>query len=333
MAFLLTKTPVFGHGAGMKPLTTAFVFPGQGSQVPGMAADFLNHPAARELAESFDDALGLGLTKLMVEGDEAALKPTEVAQPALLAAGLLAYAYIRAQSGKTLPELAGFVAGHSLGEYTAVAAAGGYSPQHGIKLVRARGLAMAKAGTGKDGGPLGGMLAVLGLEPAKAAEVADASGLVLANDNSPVQQILSGPLEALHTGEKEAAAAGAKRVVRLNVSGPFHTVAMQPAAGEVEARLAEIGVKPLLVPCAMNATAGLHTAADEVSANLIAQITSTVRWRESMALLAEQGVTQVVELGVGKVLAGLVSRCDARLTGTALDTRQAVDAWLEAVSA
>jgi [acyl-carrier-protein] S-malonyltransferase len=300
-----------------------FVFPGQGSQVVGMGADFRHDAAGRALFEAADEAIGFNLSRLMLEGPAEELTLTQNAQPALLVTGLAALDYLLRQAGKPVAEMASFVAGHSLGEYTAVAAAGGLSLDDAVRLVRVRGMAMSKA----EGG---GMSAILGLEPAIAEKVAAQNGVVLANDNAVGQVIFSGPLDALTKAEEAAKVAGAKRCLRLNVSGPFHTPAMRGAAEAVRDELAQMGVKDLQVGCMMNASAKVEMQSAVVAEGLVAQVTGRIRWREGMMALAEMGVEEVVELGVGKVLSGLASRCDARLTGVSLDSRAAVDAWLEA---
>lgn len=301
-----------------------FVFPGQGSQTVGMGQDFAADPEIRELFERADDALNMSLTKLMWGGDPAELTLTQNTQPALLVCGLAALAYLGKQSGKELAELTGYVAGHSLGEYTAVAAAGGMGLEAAVQCVRLRGEAMVRSGAE------GSMSAILGLEPDAADKVARENGVVFANDNAAGQAIFSGPVEALAKAEEAAKAAGAKRALRLNVSGPFHTPVMAGAAGEVRDFLKSHPLKALAVPCMMNASAELRTDADAVTEGLVAQVTSRVRWREGMMRLADAGVVQVVEFGVGKVLSGLASRCDARLAGASLSNRAEVDAWLAA---
>lgn len=301
------------------------VFPGQGSQSVGMAAGFMQHAATRELFELADDTLGLHLSRLMREGPDDDLRATHNAQPALLLAGYAAAHYLLTQLGKPLPDVAAMVAGHSLGEYTAVAVAGGMGLPAALRLVRLRGETMTRAVPQGQGG----MSAVLGLDVATLQPLAAAHGMTVANDNAPGQLILSGPLDGLEHTETAARQAGAKRVLRLNVAGPFHTAAMQPAADAVRDSLAANPLQPLAVPCLMNATAAPATTADEVAANLIAQITAPVRWREIMGHAAEAGVTKVLELGSGKVLAGLASRCDSRLAAVSLDSPATIDAWLE----
>lgn len=309
--------------APQNPQTTAFLFPGQGSQSPGMAATFMDAAPTRDLFGMADETLKTNLSKLMREGDEAELRQTENAQPALLLAGVAAYTYLAHGLKRDLPQLAQAVAGHSLGEYTAVAVAGGLPWLEMLQLVRLRGQAMAKAVPVGQGS----MSAVLGLTPEALQQVAAANGVVVANDNAPGQVILSGPVEALAKAEEAAKGAGAKRVLRLNVAGPFHTPAMAPAAEAVQAFLAEHPLANLSVPCTMNATATPTNEGPQAATNLVAQITSPVRWRESMVGLAESGITQVVEFGAGKVLSAMAPRCDARLSAVALDSVEAVEAY------
>lgn len=278
------------------------------------------------VAEEAADALKLDIVNLMKNGPEDVLRETQNAQPALMVAGLMAFTYISKQLGKPVQQLAAFTAGHSLGEYTAVAAAGGLKFADAVKLVRIRGEAMAKAVPVGQGA----MAAVMGLEIDVLEKAIQATGAIVANDNAPGQLILSGPLAAVEKAEEAAKAAGAKRVLRLNVAGPFHTPAMLPAAYAVEAQLAATPIQPLAVPVVMNATAQAAQAPHDVTRNLVTQITSRVKWRESMAHMANKGITQVLELGVGKVLTGLAPRCDVRLAATALDTPQAIDTWLQA---
>lgn len=300
------------------------VFPGQGSQVVGMGQAFAATPAGKELLERADAALGFDLSRLMREGPLEELTLTSNAQPALLVAGMLAFNHLNSCVNEPLEEVVALVGGHSLGEYTAVCAAGGFSFEEAVKLVRLRGEEMAKA----EGGA---MAAVLGLDSAAAealAGVVGRHGIVLANDNSAGQQVFSGPASAFVDFEAAAKTAGAKRVIRLNVSGAFHTEAMRPAAGAVTEGLRVSGCRDLKVPCVMNISARGEQVGAKVAENLVAQITGRVRWRESMVFAAEQGISSVVELGVGKVLSGLASRCDARLAGVSLESPEAVEAWV-----
>jgi [acyl-carrier-protein] S-malonyltransferase len=307
------------------------VFPGQGSQVVGMGVAFASTPAGKELLERADEALGFGLSRLMREGPLEELTLTQNAQPALLVSGMLAFNHLIHCAKKPVGAVAALVAGHSLGEYTAVCAAGGLGFEEAVRLVRLRGEAMARA----EGGA---MAAVLGLDSAAAealAGVVAPSGVVLANDNSPGQQVFSGPAQAFADFEGAAKAAGAKRVIRLNVSGAFHTAAMEAAARAVRERIIGsedhriIGVGGLAVPCVMNVSAMAESEGAVVAENLVRQITGRVRWREGMIFAAEAGVDTVVELGVGKVLGGLAGRCDGRLRGVSLESPAGIEEWLE----
>lgn len=292
-----------------------------------MGQAFAAEKPERHLFEEIDDALEMRLFRLMQEGPLDELTLTQNTQPALLACGAVALHYLLRVSGKRIDELAAFVAGHSLGEYTAVHAAGGMNAPTAARLVRLRGETMATVHGGA-------MVAVLGLTP-DAAEGLVEDGITFANDNAAGQSVFSGFMggetqkQAFEARVKEA---GGKRCIWLNVSGPFHTPAMRPAAEAVGSFLAAHPLKDLRVPCLMNATATPCQTAAEVATNLQAQVTGRVRWRESMVWAAEHGVTQVVELGAGSVLSGLAKRCDARLAGVSLDSPAAMDAWLNAAA-
>lgn len=294
-----------------------------------MAAGFMAHPATRELFELADETLGFHLSRLMREGPEDDLRATHNAQPALLLAGFAAAHYFMHQVKKPLQEIVSYVAGHSLGEYTAVIVAGGMTLPTALKLVRLRGEAMTAAVPQGQGG----MVAILGMELPMVESICRSLRVSLANDNALGQVIVSGEFSKLKHVEEEARNHGAKRVMALNVAGPFHTPAMQPAAEAVQAFLVEHSLQPLTVPVVMNATAKPTQNTTEAAQNLVTQITSTVRWRESMVELANRGVTQGLELGTGKVLTGLAPRCDARLTAVALESPDAIDRWLEARAA
>ncbi|MBI1309183.1 MAG: acyltransferase domain-containing protein [Proteobacteria bacterium] len=312
-----------------------FVFPGQGSQVVGMGGAFAATQGGRELLEEADDVLGFGLSRLMAEGPLEELTLTQNAQPALLVAGMLAFNHLIKCVNKPLSEVAGYVAGHSLGEYTAVCAAGGMDFATALGCVRLRGQEMAAVRGGA-------MAAVLGLGSQDLrVSGSQAGGWVLANDNCPGQVVFSGPEEGFVAFEAAAKDAGAKRVLRLNVSGAFHTAGMRPAGEKVGEYLGFKGLKELVVPCVMNATAVAEREAEKVRAGLVAQVSSRVRWREGMMLVAEEGTrneergsegkVEVVELGVGKVLAGLAGRCDGRLVGVSLEAPGEVEEWLRQV--
>lgn len=306
--------------------TTILMFPGQGSQAPGMAEGWLSGTVARQVLAELSDAVGQDVGLLMApEADPATLTRTENAQLALLAVGLMAVAELQDATQKPLKDITKYVAGHSLGEYTAVAAAGGLSVTGAAQLVQVRGGAMAQAAPG-------GMSAVLGLAPASLADVlAGQANVWLANDNCEGQAVISGTLEALPAAEEALKAAGAKRVLRLPVGGAFHTPLQTAAREAVAAWLAARPVAPLNLPCVMNFTAQNHENEQEIQENLIQQITGQVRWREAMQHAAAQGVTEALELGCGKVLAGLAPRCDSRLQAVSLTGREALLRYLETV--
>ena len=314
----------------MNSQNSIFVFPGQGSQHSGMAAEFMTHPTTRILFEEANDALGFDLAKLMQSGSEDELRQTQNTQPALLAAGYIAYKYLESQTGKSLTDLTSYVAGHSVGEYTAACVAGCLTFTQALQLVRARGEAMAKACPEGEGA----MAAVLGGTWADVSSTCETTGCFIANDNSEGQQVISGPMAAIDEASNMLVMQEVKKVVRLNVAGPFHTRPMHPAAEEVAGRLADMDVQNAQVPIIMNATAMATTDAATITKNLVTQITSTVRWRECMEAAAEGGATELYEFGAGKVLCGLAKRCDARLAATKqLDTPFSVDDMLEAQEA
>ncbi|HEX2858618.1 MAG TPA: ACP S-malonyltransferase [Alphaproteobacteria bacterium] len=299
---------------------TAFLFPGQGSQTPGMAAAFAQHPTTKALFQQADDVLGFKLSALMADGPAEELTKTENAQPALLVAGYAAAAYVGSLKKDLAPK--SIATGHSLGLYTAALAAGSYDFEFGLKLVRARGLAMSKAASG-------GMLAVLGLEIEQAEAVAADAEVSVANDNSPGQQILSGPGKNLEKAAELAKKAGAKKTIVLPVSGPFHTRAMQPAVDEVKAMLVANPIKAPKVPLVANTSPMFINNAEALTGELVGQIAARIRWREAVGFMADNGVTTAIELGVGSVLCGLVKRCDPRISCISLTSPEEVDTWLE----
>lgn len=284
---------------------TAFIFPGQGAQAEGMGLDLHRAcPEAREVFREADETLGFSLSKLCFEGPEEELRRTENAQPAILAVSIAAYRAFGAACSLR-PD---FLAGHSFGEYSALVAAGALSFPAALRLVRRRGELMARAlpaGTGT-------MAAVLGLDPAALREVlagASSAGVVEpATLNGPGQIVIAGETGAVEEAARLALAAGASRVIPLAVSGPFHSSLMRPAADEFAADLARAEIAPPGVPVVANVTARPHGGPEEIRAALRAQIHSPVRWEESVRYLLGEGVGTFIELGPGKVLAGLVRR-------------------------
>src|SRR5437868_1459005 len=290
-------------------MTIAFVFPGQGSQTVGMGKALAdNFAAARNVFEAVDDALGEKLTAIMWEGPADRLTLTENAQPALMTVSLAAMRVLESEAGVDVARDAAFVAGHSLGEYSALAAAGALSIPDTARLLRIRGRAMQAAV------PVGAgaMAALLGLEfdaaSAVAADAAQGQVCQAANDNGGGQVVVSGDKAAVERAVEIAKAKGARRAMMLPVSAPFHCALMQPAADAMAGALAGVVVKPPVVPVIANAfVRPIRDPADIVRA-LVAQVTGTVRWRESIAFMAAAGVTMFYEIGVGKVLSGLVRR-------------------------
>jgi [acyl-carrier-protein] S-malonyltransferase len=302
-------------------MSLAFVFPGQGSQAVGMgkalADAFL---PARVVFEEVDAALGDKLTKVIWEGPAETLTLTENAQPALLAVSLAATRVLEAEAGLDLARDAQFVAGHSLGEYSALAAASALTIGDAARLVRIRGRAMQKAvpvGTGA-------MAALLGLDFDQAVTVAveAAQGQVCeaANDNGGQQVVVSGDKGAVERAVEIAKGKGAKRAMMLPVSAPFHCALMRPAADAMAAALAEVAVKPPVVPIVANVLARPVSDPGDIVRALVAQVTGTVRWRESIAFMAAAGVTTFYEVGAGKVLSGLVKRIVDGASGVPIGT-------------
>ncbi|MDR6292810.1 MULTISPECIES: ACP S-malonyltransferase [Inquilinus] len=316
-------------------MTRAFIFPGQGSQSIGMGKALADgSAAARDVFAEVDAALGEKLSELMFAGDIATLTLTENAQPALMAASVAAARTVAERTGRSIADLAGFVAGHSLGEYSALAAAGAISVADAARLLRLRGLAMQKAVPVG----VGAMAALLGLDLEQARDVATRATTLesicaTANDNAVGQVVVSGHKEAVERAIALAAELGAKRSILLPVSAPFHCPLMAPAAEAMRAALAEVEIKAPAVPVIANVTAAPVTAPDEIRRLLVDQVTGTVRWRESVLYMKSAGVQELVELGAGKVLAGLAKRIDRDLAAVSLQTPEEIDAWVAGIGA
>ncbi len=297
----------------------AAVFPGQGSQVIGMGQALANHPMTAPLFAEADEVLGFKLSALMAEGPVEELTNTINAQPALFTVGYAAYHYWLASGGRK-PSA---VAGHSLGEYTALAAAGVFTFAEGVKLVRARGMAMSKAY------PEGGaMAAVLGMDAEALQEVTASAGCVVANDNCPGQVVISGTAASVEKAAEAAKAKGAKRVVMLPVSGPFHSPLMASAVPDLAEAMAEVMFKDADIPVIMNVTAQAEQEAFAIKQHLMTQLTGTVRWRESVKTLEGMGITQAYEFGVGKVLGGLIGKCSEKISTHSLTLPGEMDSLL-----
>ncbi len=309
-------------------MAIAFVFPGQGSQAIGMGKALAEQfPDAREVFTEVDDALGVKLTDVMWNGPADALTLTENAQPALLAASMAAMRVLEREAGVALARDAAFVAGHSLGEYSALAAAGALSLADAARLVRIRGRAMQKAVPVG----VGAMAALLGLEfeaaAAVAAEAAQGQVCQAANDNGGGQVVVSGDKAAVERAVELAKSRGAKRAMMLPVSAPFHCALMQPAADVMAQALADVRVKAPAVPVVANVLARPVTDPAEIVRRLVEQVTGTVRWRESVLFMAQNGVETFYEVGTGKVLSGLVKRIAAGASGIAVGTPEDIAAF------
>lgn len=313
-------------------MSVAFTFPGQGSQAIGMGKALAEaFPQARAVFAEVDDALSQKLSQLMWEGSAEELTLTANAQPALMAVSLAVVRVLEAEAGLDLAHDVAFVAGHSLGEYSALAAAGSFSIADTARLLRIRGDAMQKAVPAGQGA----MAALLGLDFEAAAQVAEdaaragAPGEVCAaaNDNGGGQVVVSGHKAAVERAVALAPERGAKRAILLPVSAPFHCALMQPAADAMRAALAEVAVRAPKVPVVANVEAAAITDPDAIRDSLVRQVTGTVRWRECVAYMAGQGVDSFYEIGAGKVLTGLVKRITAGAQGVAVGTPEDVAAF------
>ena len=307
----------------------AFVFPGQGSQAVGMGKALAEaFPAARAVFDEVDAALGQKLTAVMWEGPEADLTLTANAQPALMAVSVAAMRVLEAEKGVDLARDAAFVAGHSLGEYTALAAAGAFSLADTARLLRIRGRAMQAAvpvGAGAMAALLG---ADLDTARAIAAEAAEGEVCQVANDNGGGQVVVSGAKPAVERAMEIAKTKSVKRAVLLPVSAPFHCALMQPAADAMAEALAAVTVSAPRVPVMANVLAAPIRDPDEIRKRLVEQVTGTVRWRECVEAMAAGGVNRFVEVGSGKVLTGLLKRIVSDATGQSVGTPDDVAAFV-----
>lgn len=311
-------------------MTRAFTFPGQGSQAVGMGQALAEASAtAREVFQEIDDALGQNLSKLMFGGPEDQLTLTENAQPALMAVSVAVMRVLEKEGGVNLAQKARFVAGHSLGEYSALAAAGSFSLADTARLLKRRGQAMQRAVPVG----IGAMAALLGvdLDVAReiAAEAAQGQVCTAANDNAPGQVVISGHREAVERAIEIGKEKGARRSMLLPVSAPFHCALMAPAADEMEEALAAVAIRAPAVPLVANVIAAQVADPDQIRKLLVEQVTGSVRWRESVEYMAANGVTEVIELGAGKALTGMAKRISKDLAAVAAGTPDEIDALLK----
>lgn len=309
----------------------AFVFPGQGAQAIGMGRALAEtYPAAQAVFDEVDDALDEKLSALIWEGDAAELTMTQNAQPALMATSLAAMRALEAEGLSV--DMADFVAGHSLGEYSALAAAGSLSLSDCARLLRVRGQAMQQAVPVGEGA----MAALLGLDLDAARKVAEAAAqgeiCTAANDNDPAQVVVSGHKGAVERAVELAKGAGAKRAVLLPVSAPFHCPLMEPAARAMQEALAEVNIAKPAVPVVANVVAEAVDDPDQIRKLLVEQVTGAVRWRESVIWMAANGVTEIWEIGAGKALCGMIRRIDRAVATRNIGTPDDVTAAKEAAS-
>ena len=315
-------------------MTAAFTFPGQGSQAVGMGKALADaFPAASAVFEEVDAALGEKLSTTIWNGPAETLQLTENAQPALMAVSLATLRVLESEAGFSVPRDAAFVAGHSLGEYSALAAAGSLSISDTARLLRTRGRAMQKAVPVG----VGAMAALLGLDyetaVAVAGEAAQGEVCQAANDNGGGQVVVSGNKAAVERAVEIAKTRGAKRAMMLPVSAPFHCRLMQPAADAMAEALAGVTIRAPASPLVCNVLAGPISEPDEIRGRLIEQVTGTVRWRESVAWMARHGVTQFFEIGAGKVLSGLVKRIADGAVGISVSGPNDIAAAKDALAA
>ncbi|WP_172125362.1 MULTISPECIES: ACP S-malonyltransferase [unclassified Devosia] len=312
----------------------AFTFPGQGSQAVGMGKDLAaSFPEARAVFGEVDEALGQRLSAIMFEGSDEMLRLTENAQPALMAVSIAVMRVLEAR-GVRLADHAAYVAGHSLGEYSALCAAGTFTVADAARLLKTRGQAMQKAVPVGHGA----MAALLGLDLETARAVAAEAGqgeiCDVANDNAPGQVVVSGAVAAIERAIELAKAKGAKRALLLPVSAPFHCALMQPAADAMREALAEVQMQAPVVPLVANVLAAPISDPDAIRQRLVEQVTGVVRWTESVTwLTGEGGVTHLAELGSGKVLTGLAKRINPEATAVAVNTPDDIAAFAATLSA
>jgi [acyl-carrier-protein] S-malonyltransferase len=316
-------------------MAIAFVFPGQGSQDVGMGKELAQtFKVAAEVFAEVDEALGQNLSAIMWEGPKDTLTLTENAQPALMAVSMAVMRVLEREKGFSLKDTVKFVAGHSLGEYSALAAAGAFSLADTARLLKLRGQAMQKAVPVGQGA----MTALLGVGLDVAQKVAEAAArppgdgqhapdvCQVANDNEPTQVVLSGHKTAIDRVPEAGKAFGVRRAIPLPVSAPFHCALMQPAADAMAEALAQVTINAPVVPVVANVLAAPISDPDEIRKRLVEQVTGTVRWRECVQFMAANGITDIYEIGTGKVLSGLVGRIDKSVNATPVGTPADIEA-------
>ena len=309
--------------------TTAIVFPGQGSQIVGMGKDLHdNFASAREIFAKVDDILGIKLSQIMFEGPSEELTKTQNAQPSLMAVSIALVEVLEKEYGKKIIDLCSFVAGHSLGEYSALCAAKAISLETTAQLLQIRGNAMANCGLKTTGS----MAAILGVEidvaKAIASEAEQGEVCQVANDNSVGQIVISGSKTAILRAIEIAKSKGAKRAIELPVSGAFHSALMGDAEQEMRNALSKAEIKTPTIPLIANVTAGEVSNPEEIKELLAQQITGAVRWRETMLYLESKGIKEIIEIGSGKVLSGLVGRTCKDMTTKSIQNLQDIQSFI-----
>ncbi len=313
-------------------MSRAFVFPGQGSQEVGMGKELATaFPAAKQVFEEVDDSLNQNLSNIIFNGPDEELILTSNAQPALMAVSMAVIRVLEEEVGIVVSEKVRFVAGHSLGEYSALTAAGSLALADSSKLLKARGLYMQKAvPVGK-----GAMAAILGLDLESVEEIASQAAenmtCDVANDNSEGQIVVSGDYEAVERAIKLAKSEGARRGIMLPVSAPFHCSLMRPAAEKMKIELSSIMIKGPIPPIIANVTAKPSYDPEEIRDQLIKQVTHRVKWRETILTMSDLGVTDICEVGAGKVLAGLARRIDKNLLTNTISTPAEVENFISTI--
>jgi [acyl-carrier-protein] S-malonyltransferase len=309
-------------------MARAFVFPGQGAQAVGMGKELAAaFPAAKHVFQEVDDALDQHLSKIMFGGPEEDLVLTENAQPALMAMSMAVIRVLSSEADFDLADAGKYVAGHSLGEYTALTAAGAFQLADAARILKVRGQAMQAAVPVGEGA----MAALLGVELDQAqdfaAQGAEDGVCTTGNDNAPGQVVISGDTAAVERALEIAVENGAKRSIMLQVSAPFHCSLMAPAAEVMEKELAATRIERPSVPVIANVTAAEASAPEDIRRLLVEQVTSLVRWRECVLYMRDSGVDTVIEIGAGKVLTGLNRRIDRELTGSSVQTPDDIEAF------